>query len=317
MTTVVETRGLSKVFSSGRGVKDVHLQVERGELFGFLGPNGAGKSTFVKMLVGLLRPTSGEARVLGLPLGDLRARRRIGYLPELFRYQDWLSADEVLRFHGRLCKMDALTLAKRTREVVAAVGLEGRTHERVRGYSKGMQQRLGLACALLPQPEVLFLDEPASALDPGGRHDVRELLQRLRDEGMTIFLNTHLLEDVEEICSKVALLSDGSIRAHGSVEDILRPESIWVFTIGGWSPSYLAQLRETAAPLHVGIDVTESSDSQGYAVLEARLEHAEQAAWLNAQLHDLGLSVYTVYPLKNRLESWFLALTEPDGRESQ
>lgn len=316
MTALIETHRLTKTFSGGRGVRDIDLQVHQGQIFGFLGPNGAGKSTLVKMLVGLLQPTAGEAHVLGLPLGDLKARQRIGYLPELFRYQEWLTAEEVLRFHARLCKLDRDRTNQRLRQVLSAVGLTGRGQERVRGYSKGMQQRLGLACALLPEPDVLFLDEPASALDPGGRHEVRELLLRLRDDGVTVFLNTHLLEDVEAICSEVALLIDGTIHANGSVADILHPEPIWAYSVGGWGPELLAGLQEHIAQLHTRTQVelaVAPPDASGITVIEARLEGAEQAAWLNAQLVQLGLSVYAIEPRKNRLESWFLTWTEADG----
>jgi ABC-2 type transport system ATP-binding protein len=316
VTGIIETRGLTKLFAGDRGVRDIHLQVGRGQVFGFLGPNGAGKSTFVKMLVGLLRPTAGEASVLGLPIGDLGARRRIGYLPELFRYQAWLTAEEVLRFHGRLCRMDASHIEKRIQEVTSAVGLARRAQERVQGYSKGMQQRLGLACALLPEPEVLFLDEPASALDPGGRREVRQLLLQLRDEGMTVFLNTHLLEDVEAVCSDVALLMNGRIRAQGTVTDILQSEPVWEFTIGGWTPDLSMPLQERVAHLDVGLKVG-ATDEQGVTVLEATLQDSEQAAWLNATLHELGVSVYTVYPRQHRLESWFMTLTETQGGEAK
>ncbi|OFW75572.1 MAG: ABC transporter [Alicyclobacillus sp. RIFOXYA1_FULL_53_8] len=315
MTAVIETRGLTKEFRGGRGVRNIDLKIEQGQVFGFLGPNGAGKSTFVKMLVGLLHPTSGEAYVLGLPAGALEVRKRIGYLPELFRYQEWLSAEEVLRFHARLCKLDGVYARERIRQVIGDVGLSGREQERVRNYSKGMQQRLGLACALLPEPEVLFLDEPASALDPGGRYEVRELLTRLCAQGMTVFLNTHLLEDVESICSDVALLMDGTILAQGSVEDILHPEPVWDFTVGGWSKSAMADL-ESAAEFETTLTVRKLEPS-GAAVLEVKLTNAEQVAWLNVQLVQRGISVYAIEERKNRLESWFLHLTESRSGDSK
>lgn len=315
MTAVIETYGLTKEFRGGRGVRNIDLKIEQGQVFGFLGPNGAGKSTFVKMLVGLLHPTSGEAHVLGLPAGHLEVRKRIGYLPELFRYQDWLSGEEVLRFHSRLCQLDGAHSRKRIQQVLREVGLTGREHERVRNYSKGMQQRLGLACALLPEPEILFLDEPASALDPGGRHEVRELLTRLCDRGMTVFLNTHLLEDVESICSDVALLVDGRIQARGSVEEILHPEPVWEFTVDGWSPSVLAELAGTKE-FGVSLEVRDW-DRGGWAALEVRVANREQVAWVNEQLVHNGISVYAIEPRTNRLESWFLTLTESGGDEGK
>lgn len=315
MTAVIETYGLTKEFRGGRGVRNIDLKIEQGQVFGFLGPNGAGKSTFVKMLVGLLHPTSGEAHVLGLPAGHLEVRKRIGYLPELFRYQDWLSGEEVLRFHARLCQLDGAHSRMRIQQVLREVGLTGREHERVRHYSKGMQQRLGLACALLPEPEVLFLDEPASALDPGGRHEVRELLTSLCDRGMTVFLNTHLLEDVESICSDVALLVDGRIQARGSVEEILHPEPVWEFTVGGWSPSVLAELEGTKE-FGVSLEVRDW-DRGGWAALDVRVANREQVAWVNEQLVYNGISVYSIELRTNRLESWFLTLTESGGDEGK
>lgn len=322
MSAVVETHGLTKEFPGGRGVREIHLTVKQGQVFGFLGPNGAGKSTFVKMLVGLLTPTSGEARVLGLPAGDLTGRKRIGYMPELFRYQDWLTAEEVLRFHAKLCKMDKQRTDTRIRRVLAEVGLVGRERDRVKHYSKGMQQRLGLACALLAEPEVLFLDEPASALDPGGRHEVRELLRRLAGDGMTVFLNTHLLEDVESICSEVALLIDGRVRESGAVRDILHPEPVWEFTVRGWdsdvSQVLTGVLAQTGVTLESASDVPASEVAEtGYARLRARLRHSEQVAWLNEQLVLQGVSVYGIEPHTTKLESWFLTRTEAQGADAR
>lgn len=309
MNVVVETRSLTKEFPGGRGVRDINLTVQQGQIFGFLGPNGAGKSTVVKMLVGLLFPTSGEARVLGLPAGDLAVRRRMGYLPELFRYQEWLSAEEVLRFHAKLCKLDGAKARQRIGQVLKDVGLAGRERDRVRGYSKGMQQRLGLACALLPEPDVLFLDEPASALDPGGRHEVRELLSELSAKGMTVFLNTHLLEDVETICSDVALLIDGRIRARGSVEEILHPEPLWEFTVGGFGQDVSLELQAALDAAQIKLQVS-MNDGEGHALLTMNAGNTEQVGWLNHLLVSEGVTVYKIQPRTNKLESWFLSLTE-------
>lgn len=316
MTNVIETSGLTKRFADGRGVRNINLRIPQGQVFGFLGPNGAGKSTVVKMLVGLLKPTSGEARVLGLPLGNLAARRRIGYVPELFRYQDWLTAQEVLRFHAGLCRMKPASRERRIEEVLRAVDLLARKHDRVKRFSKGMQQRLGIACALLSEPELLLLDEPASALDPGGRHDVRVLLERLTNQGMTVFLNTHMLEDVETICTDVALLIDGSIRTQGSVREILHPEPIWEFYVGGWEAAFKPLLMERMNGITYELHMTPTDDI-GITRLEVCLGNEEHAAWLNAQLVGLGISVYRVHPRQNKLESWFLALTESLGRGVQ
>jgi ABC-2 type transport system ATP-binding protein len=312
MTVVVETRGLTKDFGAGRGCRDVSLSVRSGEIFGLLGPNGAGKSTLVKMLVSLTRPTAGEAYVLGLPAGSLEARRMIGYLPELFRYQEWLTGREVLHFHARLCGVDPSLREQRIQEVLSLVGLTARADERVARYSKGMQQRLGLACALVGDPEVLFLDEPVSALDPKGRHEVRHLLLRLRDRGKTVFLNTHLLEDVEAICTSVALLVDGRVRACGAVEQIIRPHAEWVLEVGGWDADSLERLRHLSG-LHLEVA---SVEPDGTAVLHAAVDNREQLGWLNRVLMEVGLILYEVRPLQQRLESWFLSLAESGGEDA-
>jgi ABC-2 type transport system ATP-binding protein len=197
------------------------MTVPRGEVFGFLGPNGAGKTTAVKLLVGLAHPTSGEGRVLDAPLGDRRARRKIGYLPELFRYQGWLSAREVLQFH---CELGGIAPARRPEEIERAlttVGLLARANDRVETFSKGMQQRLGLGVALLGEPDLVFLDEPTSALDPVGRHDVREIIRDLKGRGTTVFLNSHLLGEVEVVCDRVAVVDRGRVIALGTIPELL------------------------------------------------------------------------------------------------
>ena len=211
----IVARGLAKRYGRIDALHDLTLRVERGECLGFLGPNGAGKSTAVKMLVGLVRPSGGGADVLGKPLGDRATRARLGYLPELFRYPDWLAAREVLAFHARLLRLRDAPRA--IDDVLGEVGLGERANDRVGTYSKGMQQRLGLAVALLGAPEIVFLDEPTSALDPVGRSDVRALIERLRARGTTVFLNSHLLGEVERVCDRVCVVDRGRVVAEGTV----------------------------------------------------------------------------------------------------
>jgi ABC-2 type transport system ATP-binding protein len=218
---VIRTQDLTKHYGQKVGCEKICLQVRRGHIFGFLGPNGAGKSTFVKMMVGLIHPTFGDAEVLGHALGDTATRTRIGFLPEQFRYHDWLTPKELLAFHGDLVGMDRATIALRTEEVLAEVGLADEADAKIRSFSKGMQQRLGLASALLSDPELLFLDEPTSALDPRGRKHVRELLVGLRERGMTVFLNSHLLSEVEMVCDEVAVIDHGRIVASGPLDELL------------------------------------------------------------------------------------------------
>jgi ABC-2 type transport system ATP-binding protein len=217
----IVTLGLHKRFSKTVAVKSLSMSVGRGEIFGFLGPNGAGKTTVVKMLLGLVRPSGGEALVLGAPIGDRETRRRIGYLPELFRFQPWLSAREVLHLHCRLLQLPNSSWAAAASQSLSTVGLKARADDKVGGFSKGMQQRLGLGVALLGDPDLVILDEPTSALDPIGRHDVRQITRELRERGATVFLNTHLLEEAEQVCDRVAVIDKGTAVATGSLTELL------------------------------------------------------------------------------------------------
>jgi ABC-2 type transport system ATP-binding protein len=208
---VIEARGLRKEFGGRPAVRDLTISVRRGEVFGFLGPNGAGKSTSIKMLLGLVRPTSGTGTLLGAALGDVMVRRRIGFLPEDFRFYEWLSAAELLGLHGRLAGLTPQQLRSRVPEVLETVGMSAHATRRLRGFSKGMLQRLGLAQALLHEPELIFLDEPTSGLDPMGRRMVRDVIRAQRERGVTVFLNSHLLSEIEVTCDRVAFIKDGAI----------------------------------------------------------------------------------------------------------
>jgi ABC-2 type transport system ATP-binding protein len=222
----IETESLRKVFGAQVAVRDLSLTVPRGEIFGFLGPNGAGKSTSIKMLLGLVHPTSGHAQVLGRPATDVGVRRAIGFLPEDFRFYDWLTAAELLRFHARLCGLPDERSRARVPAMLDLVGLTAHADRRLRGFSKGMLQRLGLAQALVHEPELVFLDEPTSGLDPMGRRLVRDILRAERERGATVFLNSHLLSEIEITCDRVAFIKDGAVVGghdlHGSAEDELR-----------------------------------------------------------------------------------------------
>ncbi len=217
---VIETNGHKKSFGSKVAVADLTLQVPRGEVFGFLGPNGAGKSTFVKMLLGLVTPTGGVARVLGLPPGNTATMGRIGFLPEHFRFHEWLQAAELLDLHGRLYGMDAHARRRRISELLELVGLAEHARRPIAGFSKGMLQRIGLAQALLNEPDLVFLDEPTSALDPFGRMLVRRVIHDLKVRGTTVFLNSHLLGEVEATCDRVSFIKDGRILRTLSLRDV-------------------------------------------------------------------------------------------------
>jgi ABC-2 type transport system ATP-binding protein len=205
------TRQLRKDFGDKTAVRDLTLTVRQGEVFGFLGPNGAGKTTSVKMLLGLVQPTSGDGELLGRPLGDIGARAKVGFLPEHFRFHDWLTGRELLRIHGRLLGLTGAALAQRIEKLLHRVDLTAAADRMVRTYSKGMTQRVGMAQALLNEPRLVFFDEPTSGLDPLGRLLVRDVIAELKDSGASVFLNSHLLSEVEVTCDRVAFVKAGQV----------------------------------------------------------------------------------------------------------
>ena len=211
MTDAIDTNQLRKVFGDYAAVKGLTLQVTQGEVFGFLGPNGAGKTTSMKMLLGLITPTSGEATLLGRPIGDREAMSRIGFLPEHFRFQEWLTADEFLLLHGQLLGMKKDDLKQRRDELLERVGLTPFRDKHLRTFSKGMLQRIGLAQALLNRPALVFLDEPTSGLDPVGRRLVRDVIREVSTQGTSVFLNSHLLSEIEVTCDRVAFIQHGEV----------------------------------------------------------------------------------------------------------
>jgi ABC-2 type transport system ATP-binding protein len=225
----VHAEKLSKTFRVGfwgrpvRAVHDVSFEVEKGEIFGLLGPNGAGKTTTIKMLLGFVRPSRGAATVGGHPAGSIEARRRMGYLPENPALYEYLTGVEYLRYAGRLAGLDRKEARRRTALLLEQVGLADRADRPIRRFSKGMVQRLGLAQAMIGDPELLILDEPMSGLDPIGRKDVRDLILRFRGEGRTIMFSTHILSDVEMICDRVAILIDGRVTDCGKLSSLLDP----------------------------------------------------------------------------------------------
>jgi ABC-2 type transport system ATP-binding protein len=241
----IRTHGLRKVFGRTVAVADLSMSVERGEAFGFLGPNGAGKTTAVKLLLGLANPTGGGGEVLGAPIGDREARRRIGYLPELFRYQPWLRAREILELHVDLIGLDRSGAAREIGELLGLVGLAERADDQLGEFSKGMQQRLGLAVALLGRPELVILDEPTSALDPVGRVEVRAIIAEVRARGTTVFLNSHLLTEVERICDRVAIVNRGRVLEEGGLDDLLGEPAARI-RVTGLTPAALAGLGSLA-----------------------------------------------------------------------
>ncbi|MBM4160032.1 MAG: ABC transporter ATP-binding protein [Ignavibacteria bacterium] len=229
--TIVETRALSKTFRSGlirssrvEALKAVDLSVTRGEIFGLLGPNGAGKTTFVKILLSIAYPTSGDAQVFGHKLGAIHIRKKSGYLPENHRYPPFLTGLQTLLLFGGLHGLKGPSLMQKARSLLERVGLKDWMNVKIKRYSKGMLQRLGMAQALLNNPELLFLDEPTDGVDPVGRKEIRDVLKDLRAQGATIFLNSHLLSEVELICDRVAILDKGQVLRVGTISDITAPQ---------------------------------------------------------------------------------------------
>jgi ABC-2 type transport system ATP-binding protein len=300
----IETHDLRKGFGRIVALDGLTMTVPRGEVFGFLGPNGAGKTTAVKLMLGLSRPTTGEGRVLGAPLGDVEARRRIGYLPELFRYQGWMTAREVLALHCELARLPKSDWAEEIAAALELVGLVDRADGRTETYSKGMQQRLGLGVALLGRPELVMLDEPTSALDPVGRGDVRRIIGSLRDRGTTVFLNSHLLTEVERVCDRVAIVDHGRVVAELSMADLGRESGVRVRVT-----------RPTKEAMGVAARHGPSRIDGEWLSVDG-IADADVPA-LVRELVASGAEVHAVVPTRQSLEDRFMALLGAEaGTES-
>jgi ABC-2 type transport system ATP-binding protein len=309
----IETENLTKDYALGfwrkrpyRALDRLSLQVEPGEVFGFLGPNGAGKTTTLKLLLQLVFPTSGRAEILGRPLGDVATRRRLGYLPENPYFYDHLTAVELLDYFGRLFGLTASARTERVPRLLDLVELGAERRLPLRRYSKGMLQRVGLAQALLNEPDVVFLDEPMSGLDPIGRRMVRELILALRDRGATVFFSSHILSDAEAVCSRVGILSGGRLATAGRLTDLL------AFSVKGWE-IVVDRVGADALPrvraLHA--KVTRIADAR-YAIelpAEARPEP------ILADLAADGAAIVTVNPLRDTLEDFFMRQVAEHGHQ--
>jgi len=293
---IIETEGLSKHYQNKVAVKSVNLSVERGQIYGFLGPNGAGKSTCIKMLTGLVAPTSGKGQVLGKPLGDVSARKKLGYLPELFRYQEWMTGADLLNFHASLFRLKKDP--ERNKRVLATVGLLGQEKFKVGGYSKGMQQRIGLACALLPDPELLLLDEPTSALDPIGRKEVRDIIFALQKAGATVFLNSHLLSEVEAVSDTITIINRGEVVKSGKKDELLMQKVSLHVVCGPLSGDAMQALRQ-----HFDAEMPEQrADGSLDLTLASRDAIPEVAAFLASN----SVPLFELTPHHETLESVFL-----------
>jgi ABC-2 type transport system ATP-binding protein len=302
----IETEQLRKEFGSKVAVAGLTLRVERGEIFGFLGPNGAGKTTSIKMLLGLTSPTSGTGRLLGQPLGDPATRRHVGFLPEHFRFHEWLGAAEFLNLHGRLYGMNSSERAEAIPALLELVGLADRAATRLAAFSKGMLQRIGLAQALLNNPGLVFLDEPTSGLDPLGRRLVRNIIAGLRDEGTAVFLNSHFLSEIELTCDRVAFIREGQVLRVAPLAE-LEQESLRVrLRVGQPTPALLAALARFGSE-------PAQDERTGVITLHLGEESSlpELVRWLVAAGHEL----YELSPQRLSLEERFIQIVGEDVRE--
>jgi ABC-2 type transport system ATP-binding protein len=298
----LETERLRKRFGAKLAVADLSLSVGRGEVFGFLGPNGAGKTTSLKMLLGLIAPTAGRGRLLGRPLGDRAARAKVGFLPEHFRFQDWLTGRELLRFHGRLYGLGGAALERRATELLERVDPQDAAGRPIREYSKGMLQRAGLAQALLNQPEIVFLDEPTSGLDPLGRRLVRDIIRELRVQGTTVFLNSHLLGEVEATCDRVAFVKQGRIVHERRLADVPAGLEVELRVTGLGEPGLAAVARHGAGLVREG------------DLVRLRVAGEEALPRIAATVVAEGGQLYRMTPGTRSLEDLFLEIMGEDQR---
>jgi len=311
----IETTELTKDFAVGfwrkqpRRVLDrLSLQVEAGEVFGFLGPNGAGKTTTLKLLLQLVFPTSGDARILGRPPGDVDAKRRLGYLPENPYFYDHLTAEELLTYFGGLLGLRGADRRRRVSALLDEVGIGAERRLQLRKFSKGMLQRVGIAQALLNEPELVIFDEPMSGLDPLGRRDVRALILRLRDRGCTVFFSSHVLSDAEALCSRVAILAKGRMVAGGRLSEILH------FGVRGWE-LVVANVRDEVIATHKDRITRSSPLGNGRFTLELPLGTPPEQ--LLTALVAEGGQLVSLNPLRETLEDFFIENVEQRGGQSR
>ena len=296
----IEIQGLEKTYSVGFwrkqrkcALKPLHLEVADGEIFGFLGPNGAGKTTTLKLLMGLMYPTSGSARILGMEINDPRMKAQIGFLPEQPYFYDYLTARELLTYYGKLSGVETRELPQRIAAVLDRVGLTSAATTQLRKFSKGMLQRAGIAQAILHDPKVVFLDEPMSGLDPMGRREVRDLMVQLKQEGKTVFFSTHILSDAEALCDRVAVLHQGELRGVGTVASLTATTQGNVEIV--WRGSIIPTVFKTLA---AKTQVT--GDTVRAEIQDSRLDAALEA------LRTEKCPLISVNPVRGTLEEYFM-----------
>jgi ABC-2 type transport system ATP-binding protein len=321
---VISVDRLSKVYRSGlirkksvHALAGVSVEANRGEIFGLLGPNGAGKTTLIKILLGVIHATGGSATLLGSPAGSLQARRRIGYLPESLRIDRHHTAWSALNFYGQMSGLGRETIRQRGKALLTLVGLDGRDCEPIRRFSKGMYQRLGIAQALLHDPDLLILDEPTDGLDPVGRNEIRRLLLTLKSRGKTIFLNSHILQEVELVCDRVAVMAGGKLRGIGTIEELTQKRGFPNVSFELAGPTSQNHLRELLASIIPSDDQYEpnrfSIEQVPSGTLRVSINLPDQAAIDKAidLLRQNGISILAISTPRPSLEDAFLSLVGP------
>lgn len=298
----ISTTSLRKCYDEKVAVADLSLSIGRGEVFGFLGPNGAGKTTAVKMLLGLVTPTSGQGYLLGRPLGDQASRAKVGFLPEHFRFHDWLTANEFLTLHAELYRIPSADRQAKIKKLLDLVELTPFAGQTLRTFSKGMLQRIGLAQALLNDPDLVILDEPTSGLDPVGRLLVRDIIHQLRERGAAVFLNSHLLSEVEITCDRVAFIKHGVVIQTHSLRDLMQGEL-----------TLEVKARPLAPELVNGLSAWGRQVRQDGERVTMTLESEGQIPAINHYLLDHGAEVFALYPHKISLEDLFIQVVGTDG----
>ncbi len=304
----IQTDNLGKAYGDKLAVRGLDLQVQQGEVFGFLGPNGAGKTTSIKMLLGLITPTYGSARLLGVPLGEPAARARVGFLPEHFRFHDWLSAEEFMTLHAELYHIPQERRKKRIAALLERVGLEPYRKKQLGTFSKGMLQRIGLAQALLNDPLLVFLDEPTSGLDPVGRRLVRDIIHDMRSQGATIFLNSHLLSEVEITCDRVAFIKNGEVLQISPLNDLIGGETHVSIRAGCLTPEIITGLEQFGRNLHSQLPA-----AGGAAAVTLTVRSEQVLPEITRYLAVQGADVYAITPQHLSLEDLFIQVIGTDG----
>ncbi|MCK4977266.1 MAG: ABC transporter ATP-binding protein [Anaerolineales bacterium] len=299
---MIQVENVTKDYGQFRAVDDISFAVEKGDILGLLGPNGAGKTTIVKMLLGLIKPSAGTGSVLGEKIGDHRRRAHIGFLPEHFRFHDWLTASEFLYLHADLYQIPRASSQKRVPELLELVSLTPHADKKLRQFSKGMLQRIGIAQALLNQPKLVILDEPTSGLDPVGRRLVRDIIRELRERGTTVFLNSHLLSEVEITCDRVAFIKHGEVLQVSTIQSLMDGELTVEARVRNLGPEVVSGLSRWSQNVRADgehLSLTLSSEADLPAV--------------NRYLVEAGVEVYSLRPQNISLEDLFIQIVGTDG----